>query len=73
MANTIYGVGDFASQANLAGLGVNTPLSLSMFNAACQALWNVYVANCRNQVLTLTNTVCHTSCHTSCHSSRGRR
>lgn len=73
VANTIYGVGDFASQANLGGLGVNTPLSLNMFNAACLALWNVYVANCRNQVLTLTNTVCHTSCHVSCHSSRGRR
>lgn len=73
VANTIYGVGDFAAQANLSMVAQNTDMDLNVYNTACNALWSAYVANCRNQVLTLTNTICHTSCHTSCHSSRGRR
>ncbi len=48
-------------------------MDLNEFNNSCQALYNAYVAACRNSLLTLTNTICHTSCHSNCHAARGRR
>lgn len=53
--------------------GNNSEMDLTVFNQACDAIYNSYVATCRNQTQTLTNTICHTSCHSSCHSNRGRR
>lgn len=72
-ANTIYGVGDFASGAALPGLGGGADMDLNNLNACGNSLWNSYYANCRNTTLTLTNTICHTSCHDNCHCARGRR
>lgn len=71
VAHTIYSV---AFSNNVAmPFAAGNDMNIDVFNDACNRLYNQYVASARNNVVTLTNTICHTSCHTSCHSSRGRR
>lgn len=73
VANSVYGVGDFASAAPLAPIVGGAPMSLSQFQASCDQLWNYYNAYCRASPVTVSNVICHTSCHSNCHCARGRR
>ncbi|MNB72853.1 hypothetical protein D3C87_1193800 [compost metagenome] len=73
MANTIYGVGDFAAAAPLGTLYGQAPLDMSNIQSNCDELWNYYYAYCRASAIQVSNTICHTSCHSNCHCARGRR
>lgn len=72
IASTIYTF-DYGSAIPLPGIANLNDITENNIRDCTYNMINYYHAYCRNQVLTLTNTVCHSSCHTSCHSSRGRR
>ncbi|MND22221.1 hypothetical protein D3C81_144630 [compost metagenome] len=73
IAFTAYHAGDIGAGVALPGISQGANMSYNGVAAACQNLYNRYLAVCRSSDLLLTNTVCHSSCHDNCHCARGRR
>jgi len=73
VANTAYGVGNFAASAAMSTMRDGVDMDLAGLQTALDDLWNTYVAYARNNTATLSRVICHTSCHSNCHCARGRR